>query len=374
MYEVGPQAVDMLSIAFMITYAPLTLPATWVLAERGLRTGVLVGSALTALGCAVRALSAQSGGGYATLMLGQTIASCGQPFLLNAPPVLAAQWFPPTERATADTAATVAATVGAAIGMLAPLLVPSLPALLRAEAVGATLVAVLVYLGLPRAPPTPPSLSAASTRLPLRQSLSHVLGSKGFPALLSAFALPFGAFSSLATLVDGIVSPYGFNPEDASNFGAIVVGAGLLGSAVVATLADKFQLHRHLLRACFVVALPAAVLLPFALRTCSFRMAALALGLVGGSMMPILPLAYELAAECTYPAPEALTAGLLMTGGSIAGIVTTLAASACLRTGQVVPALFANMACIFVGYAIIHSYTSDRDSSWCLTVLNAVLV
>ncbi|KAG8464055.1 hypothetical protein KFE25_000223 [Diacronema lutheri] len=362
-YRVGAGLVDALSIVFMVTYLPLAAPATWLLAERGLRPGVLAGAVLTALGCAVRALSLASErgatGSYRLLLLGQTVASCGQPFLLNAPPVLAAAWFPPSERATADAAASVAATVGSALGMLAPLLFPAVPALLRAEAIGAVSVAALLVLLFPAAPRVPPSVAASSSRLPLRASLAHVLRARGWWPLLAAFALPLGAFNALATLVDGVVSPYGFGPEAASAFGGIVVGAGLAGSAIVATLADRWRAHRPLLRACFGVALPAGVLLPLALRTRAFSAVALAMALVGGSMMPILPLSYELAAECTYPAPEALTAGLLMAAGSVVGIATTLAGGACLAAGQVVPALCANAACIAFGLAGALAFDGD---------------
>jgi len=45
---------------------------------------------------------------------------------------------------------------------------------------------------------------------------------------------------------------------------------------------------------------------------------------IGGSglfLIPILPLSFDLACECSFPVGEAVAAGMLMTGGQIVGII-----------------------------------------------------
>lgn len=46
-------------------------------------------------------------GALALLFGGQSIAACAQPFVLNSPPKLAAMWFTPEGRATADMVGTI---------------------------------------------------------------------------------------------------------------------------------------------------------------------------------------------------------------------------------------------------------------------------
>jgi FLVCR family MFS transporter 7 len=354
-FGVSVGAVDSLSLCFMVLYPPLALPAAALLADaRGPRRAILLGAWLTAAGCAVRALALAAdgaSGSFALLLVGQVVAACAQPLLLAAPPVLAAAWFPLHERAIATTLATAAATVGAALGMVAPLAATSVGAVLRAEAALAVLVAGAVHALLPALPPHPPSAAARTPRLPLGAALAHAARARGGCALLCAFALPLGSFNALATLVDGLGAAYGFAPDAASVFGAVVVGCGLVGSALVAAAADARGWHVSLLRGCFALALPASCALPLALGSRDVRLATAALGALGFALMPVLPLSYELAAEVAWPAPEGVTALLLTSAGQLVGIGATVGGGALLREGRADAALLANAGCATLGLA-----------------------
>jgi hypothetical protein len=60
-----------------------------------------VGLSLTIAGSWIRAAAAGEYG-YIILLLGQTTCAIAQPFILNAPPKLAFNWFPPGERTIAS--------------------------------------------------------------------------------------------------------------------------------------------------------------------------------------------------------------------------------------------------------------------------------
>ena len=64
---------------------------------------VVMGAWLNAVGAAIRIIgSFYSDNRFIVVMIGQTLAACAQPFLLNSPTKLAANWFGEKERATAN--------------------------------------------------------------------------------------------------------------------------------------------------------------------------------------------------------------------------------------------------------------------------------
>jgi hypothetical protein len=138
--------------------------------------------------------------------------------------------------------------------------------------------------------------------------------------------------------------------------GGAVVVAGLGGCALVAVLADRTAAHVPLLRGCLAAALGAALALPAALGSGSEAVATLTLASLGFCLMPTLPLAFELAAESTFPAPEAVASSLLMAIASAASVCTTLGGSALLRAGAVRGAVLAFATCIGLGLSAALSF------------------
>lgn len=79
----------------------------------GLRSVTIIGAALVALGGVCRW---QGGTSYTWLLAGQTLNGMAGPLISNAPPQLAAVWFPVEHRATATAIAWAAQSVGVAVG------------------------------------------------------------------------------------------------------------------------------------------------------------------------------------------------------------------------------------------------------------------
>jgi MFS family permease len=79
----------------------------------GLRCVTIVGAALVAMGGVCRW---QGGRSYTWLLVGQTLNGMAGPLISNAPPQLAAVWFPVEHRATATAIAWAAQSIGVAIG------------------------------------------------------------------------------------------------------------------------------------------------------------------------------------------------------------------------------------------------------------------
>ena len=93
-------AIDWLSMIYMLAYIPLVFPATWLLDKKGLRTTLICGSFLNAVGAWIKCVCVSSDR-FWLLMTAQTICAIAQMFVLEIPARLSAVWFGPDQVSTA---------------------------------------------------------------------------------------------------------------------------------------------------------------------------------------------------------------------------------------------------------------------------------
>ena len=117
-------AVNMIALLYQICYLPGTIMASVLVERAGLRSAVVAGTALTAVGAGVRYAAAHALGGsttsYALVLCGQALCAVAQPCFVNAPGLLAANWFGANERDAATTVASLFAVIGNAVGQIMP--------------------------------------------------------------------------------------------------------------------------------------------------------------------------------------------------------------------------------------------------------------
>ncbi len=127
-YAVDVTYVNLLSVIFMLLYAPGSYLAMYLVTKYGLRTTILTGSALNAAGAwvryasvfAVRDATLPAWAGYAVLLLGQSMPAIAQPLFTNVPAKLAADWFPNSERDVATVIGALFNPLGNAAGQVIP--------------------------------------------------------------------------------------------------------------------------------------------------------------------------------------------------------------------------------------------------------------
>lgn len=139
-YGVSVTAVNMLSVVYMVLYAPGSYIAMHFITTSGLRRTIVLGVLLNATGSLVRlasiwgVASGASNVGYAILLVGQALPALAQPLFTNVPAKLAGDWFPDSQRDVA----TVIGALGNVLGNAAGQVIPTLLVTCSAEATAAS--------------------------------------------------------------------------------------------------------------------------------------------------------------------------------------------------------------------------------------------
>eukprot|EP01064_Diplonema_japonicum_P037002 TRINITY_DN8560_c0_g1_i1.p1 TRINITY_DN8560_c0_g1~~TRINITY_DN8560_c0_g1_i1.p1 ORF type:complete len:468 (+),score=45.93 TRINITY_DN8560_c0_g1_i1:28-1431(+) len=336
-YEVSTTWIDILSMLFMFWYLPVNFPACWVLEKYGLRTGVLFGSGLGFIGAGLRIVG-MSKATFPAVVIGQSLVAIGQPFLLNAPAKVSAMWFPDDERALATVIGSSAQLIGSALGFVVPpIFVESIDSsntdATPSDADGVLIVnvifaciafaaCVLSYVVVTAAPLTPPSASTGNESQAATYATTLKIAFKNgyFMLLCLSFGLALGAFNTLATVMNQILTPYGYDNTETSICSAVSIVAGFIGSGVTGVIIDKTHWYKSVLL--LWMGIGSTALFAFYLCLGNDRLVLLCLcsGCFGLFIMPVIPLSMELGAEMLYPLDEALPVGLLVSSGQVFGI------------------------------------------------------
>lgn len=91
-YDISAAWVAFIPMSYLIFFVILNFPSNWVIDVKGIKKGLVIGAALTFLGCLIRCLVRVS---FAFVIIGQVFCSIAQPFILNASMKIATRWFMP---------------------------------------------------------------------------------------------------------------------------------------------------------------------------------------------------------------------------------------------------------------------------------------
>lgn len=180
-FSISSGYVTLLPTLFLIAFAPAALGLSLLRTRWGLRSCLLAGSSVQALGACLRFTACTIPThplGFPLLAAGQLLAALAQPVYTNLPAVLSTTWFDASNRALATVAATMANPIGNALGSVVPgLAVPEVPSgaspaaaasalakLTMAQALVAILVCVATWALVEDMPTVPPSAAAALHR------------------------------------------------------------------------------------------------------------------------------------------------------------------------------------------------------------------
>ncbi|WP_063055509.1 MFS transporter [Nocardia salmonicida] len=309
-FGVSESAVGWLANMFPLLYVVLAVPAGIAL-DRWFRPSLIAGAVLTAIGAALRLLD----GGFATVLIGQTVVAIAQPLVLNAITGIAGHYLEEKDRPTGIAVGTASTFAGMAAAFVLGAALPAESQLITLTAIGtifAALAAIALTVELLRAGTGP--VASTSTSL---STLRATIGDRYVRRLCVAVFFPFGTFVALATYGQALLEPSGVSADAASIVLLVNVLAGVVGCAVipVAVLHRGVELPAVMVgltasaAACLLVAIAPGLATGF-----------LAFVLIGLTLLPALPIVLSMAERHTGAA-EGTAAGLIWMTGNLGGLV-----------------------------------------------------
>jgi MFS transporter, FLVCR family, MFS-domain-containing protein 7 len=375
-YTVDYDAINYLSLSYLIIAIPAGFFSFWLIDNFGLRSSVNLGAWFNFLGACIRVISSiDSASGtpivsqsykYTVLIVGQCLCALAQPFIMFVSSKFANTWFAEDQRSLANTLALGSNTVGILIGaFVSPIIVNSSVSFisqmcfLNLIACGISLfpalMACFITRSTPKCPPSysqlvnnnqrqsnniestdgllnaseesaPPSLTFSENFKIYLSQIGKLLKSKDFFILTMSFGLSLGLFNGLTTLIEQIFCTRGYTDDDAGYFGGAMIVSGIVGSVISGLILDKTKRFEELAKICFAMsALSNIFLVCIQLydndKSTIYYLLMLSFVITGFFGLPLLPICMEMSIECVYPIPEATSTGLLFIAGQVFGII-----------------------------------------------------
>lgn len=320
----GEGAISLLSIIFMVGMIVLSVPTMAIFEKWGFKRSVGFGVALTGLCGLLRGLLGES---FTVVIIATVGFAVAQPFILNAPGLVAGRWFPENERATANSMGMLCNYLGMCVGLLlTPVLLAGgmdIKAMLLTYGIVGAVTAVLFLALVKERPPTPPCSAEDAVRDNFKDGIRSAMKKRNFVLILIVFFCLFGIFNIFFTLIEPILKTTSHGAVDATDVGivgVVILVTGIVGSLVISMISDKDKRRRRLpyAIAANVVGVAGLGLFIFA---GSFAAILVAAVLYGAFTIGSAPLLMTFAAEETYPTSEGTSEGLMMFVGNVAGAV-----------------------------------------------------
>ncbi len=302
-----------LAAAFPLVYIVLALPTGRWLDSR-FAQALSAGAVLTVVGALVRIVAPAS---FAVQLAGMLVIAAGQPLVLNAITKIAAQHFPPHERATAISIGTAALFVGilAAVLTAGPLIgAGGLPLLLVAQAVPSVLAGACVIAAV-RVRPTFADDSS------VRVSLRWLASDRFMWALAFLVFLGMGTYNAVATWLQPILDHFG-QGDAAGGLIAVLTFAGVLGAAFLPSAVAQRDRRRAMLVVALIVSAVA-----FSAMAAYHQVIWLGAWLFvdGIFLLACLPVVLDWSEVHAGPERQGGAVGFLLMAGNLGGLLLVLA-------------------------------------------------
>jgi len=350
-YKVTPLQIGMLSMVFMIVYILVTFPASYLIDTYGIRIGVGFGALLTGIFGFLKGVFASD---FTIVVIAQIGLAVAQPFVLNAYTKLGARWFPIRERATSTGIATLSQYIGIIIALAVT------PFLYRAYQIQGVLliygilslsIALVFMIFIREKPPTPPSLSDQAERYRVLEGIRFIFKNPNMLILLFVFLIGLGIFNSVTTWIEQILSPRGFNAEQAGIVGGIMFIGGIIGAIILPVFSDKYRKRKPFLVVALICIVPSLAGITF---FTDYSWVLISAFIMGFFMMSAGPIGFQYGAELSYPAPEATSQGLILLAGQISGILFIFGMDRFRSpgTGAMTPSLIVFIGLVFITFLL----------------------
>jgi hypothetical protein len=154
---------------------------------------------------------------------------------------------------------------------------------------------------------------------------TSITGSSLSPYVLSPFlvnlqfSVYLGFFNAFSTLLQQIMSPYGYSDNDAGIAGAVLIITGLVVAAIISPIVDRYHIFIPVARILVVIVSICYLVLIWVIRQNAYAAICVICALLGAVSFSLLPLALELSVELTHPVPPEVSASIYWIGGQFLG-------------------------------------------------------
>ncbi|KAA8648703.1 putative cell surface receptor/MFS transporter (FLVCR) [Aspergillus tanneri] len=323
-FGVSESAINWMSTGYLFAFCAASPVVIFTLNRGGPKPAIIATSSLLLVGNWIRYAGTRARGGmFGVAMFGQILIGFAQPFCLSAPTRYSDLWFSDRGRTSATALATLANPLGAALGQLVDSVwaeaASQIPDMVLYISIIAT-VASLPSFFLPAKPPTPPSASSATVRTPLIPAMSQLVRTLEFWLILIPFSVYVGFFNSVSSLLNQILSPYDFSETEAGIAGGILIIVGLISSAIISPITDRFKHYLGTIRILIpIVAICYIALIFTPSSPVGIVPSYVVLALLGASSFALLPVVLEYLVEITYPFSPEIGSTICWTGGQLLG-------------------------------------------------------
>ena len=287
-YGVGEGDVGLLSAVFPLIYIIISIPVGYFIDSKGFRKAVLLGSLFLSVFGFMRSFADT----FMLLLLFQTLAAVGQPFIMNSISKLVKSWFPSSEAALATGIGSLSLFIGIILGLA---LTPYLTYLLGYREVLTiygffALISLIIFYFVGRES----SIISVEREYVRPRELLNVFKNYNIIILSILFFIGIGIFTAFTTWIEPVIRSHNLSMGEAGVLGGIMIIGGILGSLVIPSLSDKYATRKRPL----IICLATSSILWFILSTLySIEYMAVTLFTLGFFFMSLLPLALELSAE-----------------------------------------------------------------------------
>ncbi|CAP97873.1 hypothetical protein E8E15_011339 [Penicillium rubens] len=323
-FDVSESAINWMSTGYLFAFCVVSPIVIWILNKGGPKPAIITTATLLLVGNWLRYAGTRANGGiYGLAMFGQILIGFAQPFCLCAPTRYSELWFSDKGRTSATAVASLANPLGAALGQLVDsewASKPSdIPNMVLYISIISTVAAIPSFF-LPASPPTPASASSAKPHTPLGAAVRELTRTREFWQIFIPFSVYVGFFNSVSSLLNQILSPHGFSETEAGIAGAILIVVGLVASAIMSPITDRYKHYLGSIRVLVPVVAVTYIGLIFAPGSAAgIPPSYVVMALLGAASFAMLPIVLEYLAEITYPLSSEIGSTICWTGGQLLG-------------------------------------------------------
>ena len=317
--------VGYLAAFWPLVFIPLSIPTGLSIDRWGFRTNVAIGSLILTVFSWLRLTA---GLNFGLLLLYQTLAGVGQPFVYNAISKLAGSWFPKGEQTLANGIGTMGQLVGMIFALVVgPIMVPdsSLSELQQNMLVFSVIVTVsfALFAVLARerrgiAEERPRSWGS------LLSEMKSVIRMRNIVVLMTLFFVGVGIFSGLIQWTESILSTRGLGSLDAGLIGAVLLVSGIAGMVAISYVADKYSMLKRFVTINTLIS--AVFLFVFCFQT-GFAVYALSAVLIGFFLLSLAPVGLQISLETVGEARSGSAASVVWLASQVGALILIVAMS-----------------------------------------------